>query len=423
MSSKETYMGSVEDVNGSTVRISLSRQSLTGFVYIEGQGYRVGQIGSFIRIPIGFVNLYGIVSQVGASAVPENKREDNPSGNRWMTIQLIGEGQRSGVFQRGLSQYPTIGDEVHLVSEKELKNIYGEPDKPYFVKLGHISNAESISALVDINKLITRHSAVVGTTGSGKSTAVASIMNALSDVKNYPSARILILDIHGEYGSALKDMANIYKVNPDTSDNSYERELHIPFWALNSEELCDLSFGKFDNEKERNILLERIHKSKIDSLQNYPKNGANVDSLSVDSPIPFSLHSLWGELFTETFGTYYKKKGGIPSQNLAYGTSEKLPYFGIIGSVPTSLRRPHEPADLCRSRVRHQEAQDSPRAVSGEAGSIAALEAARSPDCQALRPRRHGSPAISAIVHAPRTRHAAGVQPERPGHGGRALRD
>lgn len=318
MSSKETYMGSVEDVNGSTVRVSLSKHSLTGFVYIEGQGYRVGQIGSFIRIPIGFVNLYGIISQVGASAVPDNKKEDNPSGNRWMTIQLIGEGQRSGTFQRGLSQYPTIGDEVHLVSEKELKNIYGEPDKPYFVKLGHISNAESISALVDINKLITRHSAVVGTTGSGKSTTVASIMNALSDINKYPSARILILDIHGEYGSALKDMANIYKVNPDTSPNSYEKELQIPFWALNAEELCELSFGTFEHEKEKNIILERIHKSKIDSLQKYPKNGANIDSLSVDSPIPFSLHNLWSELFTETFGTYYKKSGNIPSESLAY---------------------------------------------------------------------------------------------------------
>ncbi|MCC8630596.1 ATP-binding protein, partial [Xanthomonas vesicatoria] len=72
-----------------------------------------------------------------------------------MKIQLIGEGQRTGSFSRGLSQYPTIGDEVHLVSEKELKNIYGRPDKPYFVKIGHISNADSIPALVDINKLVT----------------------------------------------------------------------------------------------------------------------------------------------------------------------------------------------------------------------------------------------------------------------------
>ena len=170
MSSKETYLGDVQDVNGTTVSITLSKESLTGFVYIDGQGYRVGQIGSFVRIPIGFNDLFGIISQVGASAIPENQVENQVYGNRWMKIQLIGEGQRNSVFQRGLSQYPTIGDEVHLVSEKELKNIYGQPDKPYFVKVGHISNADSIPALIDINKLITRHSAVVGTTGSGKST-------------------------------------------------------------------------------------------------------------------------------------------------------------------------------------------------------------------------------------------------------------
>ncbi len=318
MSGKETYMGKVEDVNGSTVRIALSKQSLSGFVYIEGQGYRVGQIGSFVRIPIGFMNLYGVVSQVGASAVPESRLEDQLDGNRWMTIQIIGEGQRSGVFQRGLSQYPTIGDEVHLVSEKELKNIYGAPDKPFFVKLGHISNAESIPALVDINKLVTRHSAVVGTTGSGKSTTVASIMNALADTSKYPSARVLILDIHGEYGSALKDQANIYKVNPDKSSSSIEKELHIPFWALNSEELCELSFGEFSSEKDKNIVLERIQKYKAKSLNLHPKNGASIDTLSVDSPIPFSIHHLWSELYNETFGTYYKKAGNVPIENLAF---------------------------------------------------------------------------------------------------------
>ncbi|WP_228861277.1 hypothetical protein [Xanthomonas vesicatoria] len=156
MASRETYLGDVQDVNGTSVSIMMSKDSLTGFVYIDGQGYRAGQIGSFVRIPVGFSNLYGIVSQVGASAVPSNGSEQiQSSGGRWMKIQLIGEGQRTGSFSRGLSQYPTIGDEVHLVSEKELKNIYGRPDKPYFVKIGHISNADSIPALVDINKLVT----------------------------------------------------------------------------------------------------------------------------------------------------------------------------------------------------------------------------------------------------------------------------
>lgn len=320
MSSKETYLGDVQDVNGTTVSISLSKESLTGFVYIDGQGYRVGQIGSFIRIPIGFHDLFGIVSQVGASAVPEKQVESQIHGNRWMTIQLIGEGPRNGVFQRGLSQYPTIGDEVHLVSEKELKNIYGQPDKPYFVKLGHISNADSIPALVDVNKLITRHSAVVGTTGSGKSTTVSSIINALSDNEKYPSARIIMLDLHGEYGQALQEKASIYKINGDSGSKLKEKALHIPFWALNFDELCEISFGEFSDEKNKNIVMEKVHKYKIESLVKYPRKGVSIDTLSVDSPIPFSLHHLWYELFVEVFGTYYSGRGGKPIDHLAYET-------------------------------------------------------------------------------------------------------
>ncbi|MBD8710286.1 ATP-binding protein [Pseudomonas sp. CFBP 13711] len=318
MASKETYLGDVQDVNGTAVSISLSQQSLTGFIYIDGQGYRVGQIGSFVRIPIGFSDLFGIVSQVGASAVPENKNSIDDPGNRWMRIQLVGEGQRNGSFQRGLSQYPTIGDEVHLVSEKELKTIYGRPDRPYFVKLGHISNAESIPALIDINKLVTRHSAIVGTTGSGKSTTVASIMNALSDTEKYPSSRIIMLDLHGEYGSALKDKADIFKINSSKLSKLAESELRIPFWALNFDELCEISFGEFSNEKEKNVVMERVHKLKAVSIAKYPKNGASLDSVSVDSPIPFSIHHLWYDLFIETFATYYKGRPGKPMDNIAY---------------------------------------------------------------------------------------------------------
>ena len=318
MANKETYLGDVQDVNGTTVSIALSKHSLTGFIYIDGQGYRVGQIGSFVRIPIGFSDLFGIVSQVGASAVPDNKTVAEDQNNRWMRIQLVGEGQRNGSFQRGLSQYPTIGDEVHLVSEKELKAIYGQPDRPYFVKLGHISNAESIPALVDLNKLITRHSAIVGTTGSGKSTTVASIMNALSDTAKYPSSRIIMLDLHGEYGAALKDKADIFKINAFKSSKFSEIELRIPFWALNFDELCEISFGEFNNEKEKNIVLERVHKLKVESITKHPRDGASIDTVSVDSPIPFSIHHLWHELFIETFATYYKGRVGRPIDNLAY---------------------------------------------------------------------------------------------------------
>jgi energy-coupling factor transporter ATP-binding protein EcfA2 len=318
MKNNSTYLGSVQDVSGTTIRVAMVNDSLSGLTYVDGEGYKIGQIGSFVKIPIGYNYLFGIITQVGASAVPENQSSNQPYGNRWMTIQLVGEGQRTGEFQRGISQYPTISDEVHLVSEIDLKRIYGQPDKPYFVNVGHIAGAESIPALIDVNKLITRHSAVVGTTGSGKSTTVASLLNALSDTQKYPSSRILVFDLHGEYGKALKDKAHIFKVNPDKSVGSEEKELFIPFWALNFEELVEISFGKFNNDKDQNVVLERILQEKLKSITNYPKSGIQPDTLNVDSPIPFSLNHLWYNLYTETLGKFYRDRNNSP---LAYETN------------------------------------------------------------------------------------------------------
>lgn len=316
MQNKSTYLGTIQDVNGTTVSVSLANESLSGLTYVDGEGYRIGQIGSFVKIPIGYIDLFGIVTQVGASAVPENQAKNQPYGNRWLTIQIVGEGQRNGRFERGISQYPTISDEVHLVSESDLMRIYGQPDRPYFVKVGHISGAESISALIDINKLITRHSAVVGTTGSGKSTTVASLINSLSNPSVYPSARIIILDIHGEYGKALRDRSIIYKINAEKKLG--EKELCLPFWALNFDELVEISFGGFANDKDRNIVLERILEKKRSSITKYKMDGVSVDNLSVDAPIPFSLNYLWHELYVETLGKFYPDKPGNPKDKLAY---------------------------------------------------------------------------------------------------------
>jgi hypothetical protein len=204
--------------------------------------------------------------------------------------------------------------------------------------LGHISNADSIPALVDVNKLVTRHSAVVGTTGSGKSTTVASIMNALSDSERYPSARIIMLDLHGEYGQALQDRAHIYKINADPTARRAEKKLNIPFWALNFDELCKISFGEFNNEKDKNMVMERVQKYKLDSLAKCPRKGATADTLSVDSPIPFSIHQLWYELYIETFGTYYNGMGGKPIDHLAFeldANGKALIGNAMLGIPPT----------------------------------------------------------------------------------------
>lgn len=324
VSNKSTLLGSVQDVNGTSISVKLTAGHFSGLTFVHGQGYRIGQVGSFVRIPIGYIDLFGIVSQIGARSVPENLTDKEPEGYRWLTVQLIGEGYKKGKFQRGISQYPTIDDEVHLVSEIDLAKIYGEEGhKHHMVRVGHIAGSESIDALVDINKLITRHSAIVGTTGSGKSTTVAGLLNVLSDTAKFPSARIIVLDIHGEYGKALKDRANIYKINPERNISS-EKSLRIPFWALNADELLQVTFGSFgENSKSKNVVLEKILDYKIEALKKYPRSNLSAESLSVDSPVPFSLNRLWYELYCAEFGTYYSDNGKAPIEvNWAYEKDE-----------------------------------------------------------------------------------------------------
>lgn len=300
-----TVIGTVQDVSGTTVSVTLGTNQSSGLTFVKGQGYRIGQIGSFVKIPVGYTELFGIVSQVGASAVPASRAEDGADSQRWMTVQLIGEGHKSEAFQRGISQYPTIDDEVHIVSESDLQAIYGRVGAlNNFVKVGHITGSESIDALVDINKLVTRHSAVVGTTGSGKSTTVAGILSALSDPVRFPSARIVVLDLHGEYAKALGDRASIFRINPrDRVDN--ELPLQIPYWALNFDEMLRLTFGSLPADgKARNVILEKVIAAKAENLRKWPRPGMDEATVSGDSPIPFSLNKLWHDLYCTEFGTY-----------------------------------------------------------------------------------------------------------------------
>ena len=297
-----TFLGTVQDVQGSTINIELDQDTISGLVFIDGQGYRVGQVGSFIRIPIGLIDLFGIVSQVGAGAVPEALASSDPYGHRWLRVQLIGEGQRTGEFQRGISQYPTINDEAHLVTEQDLIRIYGRPDEPKYVRVGRVASAESIPALIDIDRLVTRHSAILGTTGAGKSTTVANLVASLSDAERYPSSRIIVLDIHGEYHSALRDRATIFRVHADLSLG--EKTLFVPYWALSFDELLRITpFGGI-SDTDRPVLIDRIKALKLSSLQAKALRGVNADTLTVDTPVPFSMHRLWYELYREVFATH-----------------------------------------------------------------------------------------------------------------------
>ncbi len=346
MKTVSTYLGKVVAVTGSTVTIYLSQSVSSGLGIINGATYRIGQVGSFIRFPQGYKDLYGIVCEVGAEAAPEKLTNTSYESGRWIKAQLVGESVGAS-FERGISQHPNVSDAVHLVVEEDLKKIYGTI-KSGHIEVGCLSSAENIKVQIDLDRLVTRHSAVLGSTGAGKSTTVASLLRSISGsyngISKYPSARVLLLDIHGEYSSALSDVSSIFRINP----NKDEHKLSIPYWALDAEELIGFLFGNMSDMQTIHV-YDKITELKLQSVEENNFDGVNKNSLTVDTPVPYSLKKLWYDLIDaelKTFETLEKTQAALielgdaeimkEPKYKAHGLSSKPPY---INTTAPGLKR------------------------------------------------------------------------------------
>lgn len=298
-----TYVGQVASVAGGIVRVKLRDDLLSPLIMIRGESYRVGQIGGFFRIPLGYAQLYAVCTQVGADATPptetraltetvlEEDTSQTLSGYRWMTVVLFGEGI-GGEFERGVGQYPTVGDEVHIVTNEDLKTIYGRTrGTTGTITIGSVAATVGIPADLNVARLVSRHCAVVGSTGAGKSNLVTVLLEAASDGK-FPNARAIVIDPHGEYASALDDQARVFRIAPNTETG--ERPLWIPYWALPLTELRQLTLGDLQPNVEAAI-RDEVLKMKTLAAQQLT-DPPQVEALTADSPVPFSIKRLWYEL-------------------------------------------------------------------------------------------------------------------------------
>ena len=319
LSRDPTFLGAVSAVSGSTVSVHLSQSVASGLSIIEGRTYKIGQVGSFVRIPQGYQDLFGVVSEVGARDVLETQDADEPRTGRWMQVQLVGEAL-AGVFERGISQYPNIGDSVHLATEGNLARIYAS-DGFGQVVIGSMSSAESIQARIGLDELVTRHSAILGSTGSGKSTTVASLLRSITDGSSeieYPSARVLMLDVHGEYAGALADVSTVFSVDPQEN----ESKLLIPYWALDTNDLLEFLTGGVEGARET-AFTDKIFEMKVQVAESVDFPGVERSSITVDTPLPFSLKKLWYDLIDYELTTYEGENRDQPAQ-LTVGDPEHL---------------------------------------------------------------------------------------------------
>ncbi|GAA4309106.1 ATP-binding protein [Compostibacter hankyongensis] len=307
MQSEITYLGKVINVNSGSVEVEVSKDIPSAAPIINGRLYKIGQIGTFVKFPVGSLTLYGLVSSVSNTpAAIDNASYEPNYGLRFLQVQLIGEKLGGECFQKGVGTFPTINDEVHIVTEEDLRLIYGDKSEG-FVEIGKHSSSENLSVYIDIHNLILRHSAILGSTGSGKSNTTAHLVKSI--LNDYSGSRIVLVDTHGEYSSAFKENAQIFKINDKTNP------LCVPFWAMTFDELSFFLVGRSEGQEkpEDKELREKIIALKKANAGKLKAGIVNPDYITADSPIPFDIKQMWYDFDREVNATYNHTSNHIPA--------------------------------------------------------------------------------------------------------------
>jgi DNA helicase HerA-like ATPase len=277
-------IGRVLAVSGAQVTVGLT----PGSTALESAKATVGK---FLGILSTGSVIVGMITEI-AERLPKDQDSACRSVAR---LDLVGEirtkpGSATAQFQRGVTEYPIIGEPAMLMTDRELRVIYnGGTEKG--LPVGVLQQDHSISAQIDITNLVSKHFAVLGTTGVGKSNGVAIILQKI--LEEQPELRIFLIDPHNEYGRCFGEKSQV--LTP--------RNIRLPFWLFNFEETVDAFFGARPGaDEEVEILAEVIPIAKAVYGQ-YKGGAANERQLAkrrdpraagfgVDTPVPYRIEDL-----------------------------------------------------------------------------------------------------------------------------------
>jgi DNA helicase HerA-like ATPase len=266
-------------VRGSVARVGLLAVSQLPLSEIRAT------VGRFVSIRSASSIIVAMITDVTCEDLP---RSDNYIASAGVDLlgEILGTPERPK-FQRGVTHYPTIGDAVELITNQELRTVYA-PSGSDQIDVGTLQQDRSVVAYVDVEEMLNKHFAVLGSTGVGKSTGVSLLLNEILKVR--PNLRIFLLDVHNEYGRCFGERAQV--LNP--------RNLRLPFWLFNFEEIVDVLFGGRPGvPEELEILAEviPIAKGSYTQYQNTDRLGlrrleTKQIGYTVDTPVPYRLGDL-----------------------------------------------------------------------------------------------------------------------------------
>jgi len=305
-------IGKIIEVDGTHI-VSELHHNISELSRIHsGEIYPIGQFGSIIKIHFGRRLIYAFVGRLRMKAEFQAERgiiTTASEDERIIEADLFGEAEWKKTkednweltFDRGVSTFPLPQQSIYLTPKMELQQIY-KNDKGAMVHIGDHVGSINTPCYADMNELLGKHTAILGSTGSGKSGTIAAILHSIikkepqiADNKWHP--RIIILDPHGEYYSAFETHTRL-----STEDNS----LLLPYWLMNLEETITLLVGKTTEAatSQSNIVKNALYSIK---KQNAITLGLDSDKVTVDSPIPYSIGGLGVILddFGKDNGTLY----------------------------------------------------------------------------------------------------------------------
>ena len=291
-----TLIGYITDVSGSVLTASLieDEQGNAPKVTIGDEDILIGQIGSYVKIVQGDIKILSLLTRMTEQEKLAPLTQGDTSAEsvrlsyaqRIVNLVPIGSIKEDGVFERGVSTYPTTGAEVHAVGSGDIDVMFSKfRSKQYDV--GNLSSHPTLTVCLDPTSLFGRHFAILGQTGAGKSWTVANLVQRAVAVM--PKAHIIILDVHGEY-SWTDDDNNRHSAFEDSIFRYVDaRQLEIPYWLMTFLELCDLLIDRTEFSAHNQLAVFR---DAVNELKAIEGKALGLERTTLDTPIFFDLMEL-----------------------------------------------------------------------------------------------------------------------------------
>ena len=290
-------IGVVLEIAGSGSQIALDLQRLNECMADEDPSIALaGQVGSQIKIRVGNSWLLASV---------RNQRQDRKASSILANIDFLGEGQEEKLtgrihsFRRGVTRYPIPGAYIYPASTADLKMVYASDGRSN-IQIGTVYPTKDIRAGLYVDAMLGKHFALLGSTGTGKSTSAALILHRICEAA--PNGHILMIDPHGEYSAAFKNTGMILDVS----------NLQMPYWLMNFEEHCEVLLTSTGDERQvdADILAKCLLKARGKN-----RLAEQLGKITVDSPIPYLLSDL-GAAIADEMGKLDKATTSAPYMRL-----------------------------------------------------------------------------------------------------------